>query len=424
MFLFKIVLKQVVSLALLILLQSITSSLVFCSDQKVSPPKHKPDFPPPSHTPLVEPINSLGFDIFNKIINIKPAEKNYAISPTNISTALTMAYIGSSGETKEAMKNVLGYNKEFGYNINNLFAQLNGYLTTRDPAVTFNAANSIWLDGGFKLNKQYQQSIMNYYNANVQTLDFLEDDSKDIINRWIEENTDGKLINIVDNISPDALMYIVSAAHFNAPWKYPFNPEWSYQAPFKLEDGTVIKCNMMAQKKLNIPYMENSELGFKAVDLPYGDSSFSMTIILPDEGNTVTNIVNDLSTEKWNDILNCLQTTSIDVKLPSFKIKSNNNLKEVLSGLGMGVAFDPDLADFSGMNKYNSKNIFLDRVIHGIFIDVTEKGTEAGAATVVEIKKRYLVKSLLIDRPFIFAIRDLTSGTILFLGKISNPNMI
>ena len=110
--------------------------------------------------------------------------------------------------------------------------------------------------------------------------------------------------------------------------------------------------------------------------------------------------------------------------LPSFKINFNHNLKQALSSLGMGIAFDSGRADFSGMNKYKSKNMFMDRVIHGAFVNVNETGTEAGAATIVEIKKGYMAESLIIDRPFLFAIRDVTSGTIIFMGKVANPELI
>ncbi len=390
---------------------------------KVDPPMAMPAYPP-SLNPLAKPINSLGFNLFKEIINNESFDTNIAISPVSISTALTMTFMSADGETKEAMQKVLEFNNNYGENIYVLFRQLNKYLKSLDQDVTFSTANSIWIDSGFGLSDSYRQQCESFFDSKVSQCEFSDPTSVDIVNDWIEENTNGRISDIIDEIPSSALMYLVNTVYFNASWKYPFNPEWTHQAPFTLEDGTIIKCSMMSQKRLNLPYVEINDFGIKAVELSYGDSSFAMTIILPDEGHAVTDIINNLTTSKWDEILTSMKTTSIDVSLPSFKIKSDHNLKKALCALGMGIAFEPYQADFSRMNKYNSKNMFMDRVIHGAFIDVTETGTEAGAATVVEIKKRYLVKSLLIDRPFIFAIRDVTSGTILFLGKVVNPELL
>jgi serpin B len=222
-------------------------------------------------------------------------------------------------------------------------------------------------------------------------------------------------------VPSDAVMYLVNAIYFYGTWTYQFNEEDTKDAPFYLRGGSTKNCKMM-EVKSKFKYFEDSLL--QAIDIPYGNGNYSMTVILPKEGKDIDLLIAGLTQEKWNEWINSFSEDSVNLFFPKLKLeyKIDSVLKTVLTGMGMGIAFDRYEADFTGMYKLGG--VFINRIIHKTFLKVDEEGTEAAAATVVEMALTCIpddFPTMRVNRPFVFAIRENHSGTILFIGKIVEP---
>jgi len=367
---------------------------------------------------LVESDNSFGLNVFREINNDEKDE-NVFISPLSISMALGMTLNGANGETKQGMQNALELAGLTDQQINDSYKSLIELLVGLDPKVKFKIANSIWYRNGFTFEQDFLDVNKNYFDAEVSGLDFSNPQSKNIINSWVENNTNGKIKQIVDNIDPLTVMFLINAIYFKGTWTYEFDKNKTQDSFFNLSDGSQVQCKMMAQAG-EFSYFVNDE--FQAVDLPYGDELFSMTIILPQADKDIDALVETLNADNWNTWLNNFSNSEGELYFPRFKLEYEIKLNDVLKSLGMEVAFNPSLADFTRM--YKDGGIYIDKVKHKSFVEVNEEGTEAAAATVVEMKLTSVGSgfTLRIDRPFIFAIRENHSGTILFIGKIVNPS--
>jgi serpin B len=295
-------------------------------------------------------------------------------------------------------------------------------LVRLDPKVILNIANSIWYKLNFPVQNEFINLNSQYYYAEVNELDFSLPEAKDIINGWVDEKTEGLIPEIIDNISPDVVMYLINAIYFKGVWKYEFDPEKTSERDFYLEDGRNMKVDMMEMEE-EVLYTSNDI--FQAVSLPYGDGQFNMFIMLPAAQKTTADIVAELNNDNWDSWIGSLQTEQVVVKLPKFKFDFFRLLNDDLTDMGMGIAFDPDNADFSGINP--ERDLYISRVLHKTFIDVNEEGTEAAAVTAVEISETSynpnepVIRYFVADHPFLFAIRENSSGTILFMGRVGQP---
>ena len=366
---------------------------------------------------LVESDNSFGLKVFREINNDEK-DNNVFISPLSISMALGMTLNGANGETKQAMQNTLELAGLADQQINESYQSLIELLVGLDPKVKFKIANSIWYRNGYTFEPAFLDVNKNYFNAEVAGLDFGNPQSKNIINSWVENNTNGKIKQIVDNIDPLTVMFLINAIYFKGTWTYEFDKNKTRDDFFNLPDGSQVQCKMMAQAG-DFSYLANDD--FQAVDLPYGDELFSMTVILPRQGKDLDALVETLTAENWNTWFSNFSKLEGELYFPRFKLEYEINLNDVFKLLGMEIAFNPSLADFTRM--YKNGGIYIDKVKHKSFVEVNEEGTEAAAATVVEMKLTSVGSgfTLRIDRPFVFAIRENHSGTILFIGKIVDP---
>jgi len=375
---------------------------------------------------LVEADNTFGWNVFQKVNELQVGEdpsKNVCISPFSMSVALSMLYNGADGQTKEDMRAAMELNDMDIDAMNAAYQRLLARLSTADRSVVMNFANSIWQRQGYAVAPAFLETNQTFFDSEVRELDFSQADAVDIINGWISDNTNGKIEDALDNIPGSAIMYLINAIYFNANWRYPFDPELTNEQPFYLSDGSTSTCEMMQMDEVAFPFYQN-EL-FKAVDLAYGDSIFSMTILQPHEQVDINDLITQLNTEQWKEwTTNTFDYLNIMLRLPKFKTKYKiqDITKQTLKDLGMGIIFDGAAADFSGIPTSGVPGPFVSRVIHETFVEVNEEGTEAAAVTIIEIiETAPILPNINLNRPFLYVIRENQTGTVLFIGKMMNP---
>ncbi len=357
------------------------------------------------------------FNLFKKL-NSEDANKNIFISPLSISTALTMTYNGAGSTTAEAMAKALGYTGMELSDINSNYKNLLVYLNNVDPKVTLNISNSIWFRKGEIIKEEFLQRNKEIFKAYIEQLDFSEPGAADVINNWIKESTQGKIDKMVDSPIPkDVVMYLINAIYFKGDWTVQFDKNQTFAGSFYTEDGKKHEVQMM-KRKGEAEYGEID--GAKAIKLPYGSGKFSMYCILPPGRTSIKSYIEELNAEKWEKLKKSVgKKSDVIINLPRFKMEYGvKKLNDCLISLGMEEAFSSN-ADFSGIED----NIFISRVLHKAVIEVNEEGSEAAAATVVEMTKAALLEPVefIADRPFIFIIADEVTGTLIFMGVYVTP---
>lgn len=368
---------------------------------------------------LVDSDNKFGLKLFQEIIK-EEGDKNVFISPLSVSMALGMTLNGANGETREAMEQTLELAGMTTEEINHSYSSLIELLTHLDARVLFQIANSIWYRHEFTFEEEFINLNKTYFDAVVRALDFDDPNSVNIINAWVEENTNGKIKEIVDRIDPEIVMFLINAIYFKGTWTYEFDKELTQDDFFNLPDGSQKSCKMMNLTG-ELHYFENE--AFQAVDLPYGNELFSMTILLPKPQNDIDSLISEIDQENWDQWMNSLSKQTVDLSFPKFKLEYELLLNKILKTLGMAIAFDQYQADFTKMYT-GPGNVYISKVKHKTFVQVDEEGTEAAAVTSVEVGLTSVEPSgirMRVDHPFIFVIRENHSQTILFVGKIVEP---
>ncbi len=361
--------------------------------------------------------NTFGFRLFQKVSSKE--EGNVFISPLSFSFALGMTYNGSNGSTKEAMKKTLVYPDLSDFEINQSFKALIELFTTLDDKVAFLLANSIWYKEGFSLEDEFVELNKRYFNAEVAALNFMSPIAKDIINKWCEEKTNGRIKKVIDNLPDYAVMYLINAIYFKGIWQSKFDKKYTKEQDFFKYDGNSYKLMMMTKSDSNFRYFAN--LKFQAVDLAYSKGDYAMTVILPNSGYNLNNIISDLNQENYNLWISSFKKRHGHLSMPKFKLDFKRSFKDILSDMGMSIAFSDGVADFSKINKKG--NLFISDVLHKSFLEINEEGTEAAAVTVVEIGYTSIGDEfrMNVNKPFLLIIRETKNNTILFLGKIVEP---
>ncbi len=368
---------------------------------------------------LVGSSNDFAFDFFEGILASEDGSKNIMISPLSASLALAMAYNGAVGETKLAMEEALRLQGLTPDEINKSFKELINILTDLDPKVAMEIANSIWYRNTVTVKPVFIQTNQNYYNAEVTPLDFNNPESKDIVNQWVSDHTHGKIDQIIDNINPLDIMYLINAIYFKGTWSYRFDADNTESGPFTLGNGTVINVPTMYMKA-DVDYFSNDHA--EAIVLPYGQGNFRMAVILPNEGNTPDAVADLMTDEIWNQwITGKYKRNELEIYLPKFKFEFKKQLKDVLTAMGMGIAFSETDADFSGVS--DELYLYITSVLQKTFIEVNEEGTEAAAVTSVTFGTTSVGPDpwFKADHPFLFVIYEQETNAILFMGKVVNP---
>jgi serpin B len=368
---------------------------------------------------IVQSHNNLGFKIFDRIIQSEK-EGNIFISPASISFALAMAYNGANGSTQQAIQSVLELQGLSIQEVNENYKSLMDLLQTIDSKIKFQIANSIWYRQSYTFEEIFFNDCKKYFNAEICGLNFSNPETPTIINNWVEDKTNGKIKNIIDKgIDSSVVMYVINAIYFKGSWTYRFEESKTREELFYLSNGTNKNCKMMSQSAKYLYYEGND---FQAINLPYGNGGFSMTIFLPKPGIDINNFITQINQDNLNIWLNKFKKDSINLFIPKFKLEYEIELREILMSLGMGIAFSGD-ADFTRM--YKPGGLCISKVKHKTFVDVNEEGTEAAGVTSIEFINTSIGPqpiTMYINRPFVFMLRENKSQTILFMGKIIEPN--
>lgn len=365
---------------------------------------------------VVQSANTFGLTLFREMAADAPAE-NFFMSPFSVSTALSMAVNGAAGQTEQDMLATLGFGALSLVDLNQAYHRLVPTLTGIDPNVIVEIANGIWPAVGFDVIPDFLHVNQTYYDAEVQTLDFTSPTAPDIINDWISDKTHGKIEDMINELDPATMMVLANAIYFLGPWLTSFDPDLTVEAPFTLSSGNQVNCPMMTTEQ-ELPYYETD--GFQAVELPYGNGAFAMTILLPKTTSSVEDVVSHFTPNNWSNWRDALESTEVFVHMPRFEIEYDTQLNDVLTRMGMGIAFSPQ-ADFTGINA--AGGLYIDQVLHKAFVEVNEEGTEAAAATVIIFERTSIPSkpTIALNRPFIFIIREKSTDTLLFMGILENP---
>ena len=356
---------------------------------------------------------------------------NLVFSPASISTALAMAYAGARTQTESEMTSALRFTlpqDRLHPAMNELTAALasrgDGKQGADGQPFRLRIVNTTWAQKDFPLEPAFLDVLASNYGAGVNLLDFLAapEPSRHTINRWVSDQTEQRIKELLqkDHITSRTRLVLTNAVYFNAAWKSPFVRK-TEDAPFTRSDGSTVQVPMMRHKE-QLRAGEVPGLA-RAVALPYQDERLSMLIVLPDVGK-LSEVESMLASGGVGSIDAALTEQTVDLALPRFRFDTPVGLADALKTLGMVRAFDPDLADFSGLSEMP---LYISDVVHKAFIAVAEKGTEAAAATAVifgDPVSAPLVPplSILVDRPFLFLVRDDATGAILFMGRVSDPS--
>jgi len=371
---------------------------------------------------MVEKTNDVGFNLYK---NMALGKENMMISPVSVSLAMEMVYNGATGATREAIAKALNIQGIDVERLNKNNRALIYFLTSTDPQVTLTIANSIWMVDGFKFSEVFLETVENDYQAEAKKLDFSDPKSADTINKWLADQTQGTIDQIVTPpIDPETIMFLINAIYFKGAWTSPFEKALTTDQSFKLADGQTVTVPTMYQSG-TFDYLKTSD--FEALRLPYGeDAQMAMVLFLPNEEASLSEFYQQLNQDNWSNWISLFEEKAGSLMLPKFTIEYEKSLNQPLTDLGMGIAFEPGKADFSGMAAEGTAgDIFISDVKHKTFIQIDETGTEAAAVTSVEVGVTSMPAydfELKFDRPFFYAIQDSKTGAIIFMGSMFDPS--
>jgi serine protease inhibitor len=370
-----------------------------------------------AHNVLTAANTRFAFKLFAKLAQHERG-KNIFISPTSVFLALAMVYNGAAGETQRGMAEALELAGMSLDQVNRAGAELLRSLRSIDPQVRLAVANSLWGRQGLAFDREFLRRCVEFYSAEVQTLDFADPRALAAINGWVRQHTDGKIEKILDQIDDATLLVLLNAIYFKGKWTRPFDRQRTEERAFYLLGGGQKQLPLMTQSG-EFQYCE--EPGFQAISLPYGGERLSMYVFLPKERGGLAAFQQRLNDTSWNTWLRQFRKTEGTIALPRFKLEYEVTLNQALQTLGMAAAFS-QRANFAGMGAGVLK---IDEVRHKTFVEVNEEGTEAAAVTAVTMMRASFVPKrtfrMVVDRPFFCAIRDNQSGAILFMGAIVEP---
>jgi len=364
---------------------------------------------------LITVSNGFGINLFRETSLTE--DENLMLSPLSATAALSMLLNGCEAQTYNQLRDMMGFQGLTTEEINEVYQNLSTQLLNLDPEINLALANAVWYRQGFDVKAPFLQSLENSFKARTAALDFANPSALTTINNWAKDNTNGKIEKVLEQIDADAVMFLMNALYFKGTWTYQFDKSKTTQMLFTPENGTAVNVDMMSGA---LPFRKFTTNTCTTAELNYGQQNFAMDIIVPN-GN-LSDFIREFDNDDWNEIttgLDAIETPeSAELTMPKFKFEYEKVLNDQLTALGMVDAFNPSLADLSGISD---TDIYVSFVKQNTFVDVNEEGTEAAAVTTVGIVETSAPLPFVVAKPFIFVIRERLSNTLLFIGKVEMP---
>lgn len=365
---------------------------------------------------VVYASNAFAFGLGREILSEEPGE-NLFYSPLSASMLLGMLLNGADGRTFEQIRSVLAFDGLSQEEINGAYRDLTDLLLSLDPTVTIELGNSIWTRRGFPVLPDFSEQVRSAFRAETTTVDFDDSATLPRINRWVRDATRGRIEEIFDQLPANVVMVLLNATYFKADWADAFDRSRTEPAPFMLSDGTAVTADLMYRDgDAGVGRPDGATL----VELAYARQAFSMVVALPDRGVSVSDLVEGLTAERWGGWMESIRSEKAHVRLPRFQIEWGEALNDQLAALGMPDAFDAGVADFGRLAP--GGGVWLGLVKQKAFVRVDEEGTEAAASTGGVVLDS-APTDIRVDRPFLFALRERLTGTILFMGVVNDPTL-
>jgi serine protease inhibitor len=361
--------------------------------------------------------NAFSFGLWSAI-NKAQRDSNVFVSPLSASFALGMTMNGAAGQTYDEMRSALQFGGASLASIDSGYKSLIALLTGLDPSTNMQIANSIFYRKDFPFNQSFLNDASTWFSAEVKGQDFNDvNGTLSSVNGWANTKTNGRIPTVLDEVHADDVMFLLNAIYFKGAWRDKFDVALTKDAPFHAATGGDQSAKLMS-REAKMPYAETDT--YQAVDLAYGDSAFTMTVLLPKAGNTVEQVAASLTPSSWQSLTSSFRTRDVSLALPKVTFSWKRKLTDDMRSLGMQAAFVPDGADFTRMSTLG-KHLYVSLLQQNTFVAIDEEGTEAAAVTVVGVTATsvQIPVEMRIDRPYVFVIRERLSGTILFMGKIT-----
>lgn len=367
-------------------------------------------------------VNEFTFDLY-KATAADSAGRNIFLSPYSVSTALAMTYAGARGTTEAEMAKTLRFAPDIHKGMGALIGSINA---VPEETATVRTANAIWPAKGEKILPEFYQLVRLDYRAGLKQLDYAKrpEGSRNTINKWVEEQTNGKITDIIPGgaLGKDTKIVLTNAVYFKAGWQDEFRAENTAERPFWVsrEESVGVQTMNRLSKELNYAKLDGAEM----IEMPYKDGRFSMLVLLPDKESSVEALESAMDAGTLAQWCAAMRPANVEIFMPKFKQESSYDLSTTLAKLGMPSAFDAATADFSGIT--GNRDMAISGVLHKTFVEVAEEGTEAAAATAVIVMRASMAPPIenvvfRADRPFVYIIRDNATGTILFIGRYARP---
>lgn len=368
---------------------------------------------------IVEGNNEFAFNLFSQVTDFE----SKVISPLSVSYLMGMLSNGANGQTLQEIMNTLGCKDVTPEEMNAFYKDLMAYSTSADKNTVLNIANYIAVNSHYQLNPSFSKNVKESYQAGVESLNFADAKSTQRINKWCSEHTGGMIPKIIDSVEPSAISYLMNAIYFNSTWKDKFDKKDTKLENFQGYTRDIKKVQMMHR---NDEYSYYSNDTFSAVELPYGNGTYQMTILLPNQGKSIPDMMKTLDSKKLTSLDREMDRCIVDLKMPRFTSELELPLNDIISKLGAPSIFDAGKADFS---RFCKENVFISKMLQKAKIEVSEEGTKAAAVTAAIMvaaafnpeEPRHV--EFHANRPFVYMITDRTSGSIFFIGQFTGSEI-
>jgi len=411
---------------LVILISAIVGGIYIYRQGIISLPQPKPNLSDIKN--ITDANNQFAFDYYSKLASKE--KDNIFFSPFSISAAFVMTYEGAKGQTADQIRSVFYFPDDLNI-VRAEYASFFSEINKKDKKYELNSANALWAQQDYKFSKDYFENVEKYYGGKATNLDFRKnpEGSASTINKWVENQTKNKIKNLIspDAINEDTKLILTNAVYFKGEWIKKFNKKDTKEEDFRTVNDGTIKTQMMRLTDDEAVFNYGENINLQILEMAYSGNDLSALFILP-KNDDLTKLESLISNKNLSDWKKDMGKQRVKVYIPRFKFETTYTMGEDLINMGMSIAFS-DSADFSGMTASGKKELKIDEAIHKAFVEVNEEGTEAAAATGIMMQmtsappKEIEIPVFRADHPFLFIIQHKSTGNILFIGRVVNPNL-